>query len=192
MDELSSLLRDVNGIMAMAPKFPDFDLSGKRLFIEKMEEAVERYEIFQKRLELADDPPTKEFLRHINAQMLEGGYTFRSVFLGFRSTLDQYRAVSDAEERAMADPIAYQKFKQNFKGDWQSHASWNLFSTDMSKVDPRAFYQAQSDPEFYKAIRELAENPSVSVVNRWAQHPKIGPLIEELKKNNSRWSTGPA
>jgi hypothetical protein len=42
-------------------------------FTIQMKEGVDRYEIFVKRLELSDDPAAKEFLRTVNAQMLNGG-----------------------------------------------------------------------------------------------------------------------
>lgn len=52
------------------------------LFLHKMREACERYRIFIKRLELADDPAAREYLRATNAQMLEGGFTMQAMFQG--------------------------------------------------------------------------------------------------------------
>ena len=43
------------------------------MFLEKMDDAGGRYEIFIKRLELSTDPAAREYLRATNAQMLEGG-----------------------------------------------------------------------------------------------------------------------
>jgi hypothetical protein len=49
----------------------------------QMREACERYRIFMKRLELSDDPAAREYLRAINAQMLEGGFTMAMMFNGW-------------------------------------------------------------------------------------------------------------
>ena len=48
----------------------------------QMEDACGRYEIFIKRLELADDPNAKAYLTATNAQMLEGGCTIHQMFTG--------------------------------------------------------------------------------------------------------------
>jgi hypothetical protein len=48
-----------------------------------MREACDRYRVFMKRLELSDDPAAREYLRAINAQMLEGGFTMGMMFNGW-------------------------------------------------------------------------------------------------------------
>jgi hypothetical protein len=48
------------------------------MYIAKMEEACDRYRVFLKRLELAEDPASREFLRFMQAQMLNGGFTMQA------------------------------------------------------------------------------------------------------------------
>ncbi|KIZ04473.1 hypothetical protein MNEG_3486 [Monoraphidium neglectum] len=63
----------------LAGKFAEFDLTGKKMFVEKMGEASESCKIFMKRLELSDDPAAREYLRATNAKMLEGGLSLQAM-----------------------------------------------------------------------------------------------------------------
>ena len=47
-----------------------------------MEAVSERYALFIKRLELSEDPAAREYLRSMNAQMLNGGITLPQMFAG--------------------------------------------------------------------------------------------------------------
>jgi hypothetical protein len=48
----------------------------------QMEAVSERYAVFIKRLELSQDPAAREYLRSMNAQMLNGGITLPQMFEG--------------------------------------------------------------------------------------------------------------
>jgi hypothetical protein len=47
-----------------------------------MKTVIDRYEVFMKRLELSGDEFAREYLRYTNAQMLNGGFTLQTMFLG--------------------------------------------------------------------------------------------------------------
>lgn len=42
--------------------------------------------------------------------------------------------------------------------------------------------RAQKDPEFYKCIREISEDPTPATLQKWVDHPTIGPLVQEMFK----------
>lgn len=44
-------------------------------------------QVFMKRLELCDDKNAKEYLRYVNAQMMEGGFTMQQMFQGYVTDL---------------------------------------------------------------------------------------------------------
>jgi hypothetical protein len=48
-----------------------------------MQEMVSRHEVFMKRFELSDHPNDKEYLRSMNAQMLNAGGSIRMMFEGW-------------------------------------------------------------------------------------------------------------
>lgn len=77
VEDFQRIGMEMSQLASLTSKFPDFDLEGKKMYLQKMEEACESYRIFLKRMELADDPASKEFLRYMNAQMLNGGFTLQ-------------------------------------------------------------------------------------------------------------------
>lgn len=46
-------------------------IAGKRLFLERMEDFVERFSVFLTRARLSEDPVAKDMLRNLNMQQLE-------------------------------------------------------------------------------------------------------------------------
>ncbi len=77
VEDFQRIGMEMSQLASLTSKFPDFDLEGKKMYLQKMEEACDSYRIFLKRMELADDPASKEFLRYMNAQMLNGGFTLQ-------------------------------------------------------------------------------------------------------------------
>eukprot|EP00879_Flechtneria_rotunda_P021725 GHRR01022909.1.p1 GENE.GHRR01022909.1~~GHRR01022909.1.p1 ORF type:complete len:149 (+),score=21.33 GHRR01022909.1:1044-1490(+) len=136
-----------------------------------------------KRLELCDDPAAKEYLRYTNAQMLEGGFTLQAMFEGLSKSLEQYRSWLQEEKRVSADPVKHQKFLQDLKNAWSMSAMGAIDMSALSQLaDPRTVVEAQKDPEFYKCIREISDNPTSETMSRWLDHPKLGPLVSSMWK----------
>ncbi|KAJ9513815.1 hypothetical protein QJQ45_020897 [Haematococcus lacustris] len=84
--EFNSLVDEMMLLTRMSTKFPDFDLAGKRMYVDKMTEAHERYKIFYNRLLLSDDPAAKEYLRTTDANMSSGGEPSQVTFRDTSST----------------------------------------------------------------------------------------------------------
>eukprot|EP00877_Chromochloris_zofingiensis_P007094 jgi/Chrzof1/2638/Cz11g23130.t1 len=147
--DFDSITSELRQLSTMLSKFPDFDLSGKRMFVEKMQESCERYQIFMKRLDLSDDPNAKEFLRYTNAQMLEGGFSWHTMFEGLNQVLGQYQQWVEQEERASVDPVKHQQFLQQFRQQWKQSPTgrMDLSSYFTQFSDPVKISKAQSDPE---------------------------------------------
>lgn len=184
MQEFNSIVKEVMGLSQMSSRFPDFDLSGKQMYLDKMENACGRYEVFIKRLELADDPNAKAYLTATNAQMLEGGFTIHQMFMGFRQSLGEYRKWVEQEERASVDPAAHQQFLKDFRVMWSQSALGKLDLSYLLKTsDPSIIVRAQKDPRFWVAIREISTNPSSETIAKWLDDENIGPLVAELWKS---------
>ncbi|KXZ45660.1 hypothetical protein GPECTOR_52g59 [Gonium pectorale] len=182
---------EVNTLSQMAPKFPEFDLAGKQMYLDKMEEVSNRYEIFIKRLELSQDPAAKEYLRTTNAQMLEGGFTLPQMFMGLKQSLTEYRRWVEQEERVANDPVAHQQFLQYFREMWGMSMLGRLdLSTMMRSMDPQIIFRAQKDPKFWVAIREISTSPTSEVMSKWLDDPNIGPLVAEMWKSMQQQGKG--
>ncbi|KIZ04474.1 hypothetical protein MNEG_3487 [Monoraphidium neglectum] len=153
------------------------------MYLEKMGEASERYKIFIKRLELSDDPAAREYLRATNAQMLEGGFTMQAMFQGLESSLKQYESIVQQEEAILSDPVRHQEFTRALKEQWGQSAMGRIDMSYLARVmDPMVLNRAQKDPDFYKCIREVSENPTPATLQKWIDHPTIGPLVSEMFK----------
>lgn len=182
--EFSSLVKEISGLSSMSMKFPDFDLEGKKMYLDRMEDASNRYEVFIKRLELSQDPAAKEYLRSTNAQMLEGGFTLSQMFSGLKQSLQEYRRWVEQEERASVDPVAHQEFLKYFREMWRMSALGRMdMSYLLKSTDPQVIMRAQQDPKFWVAIKEISTTPSSEVLAKWLDDPAIGPLVAELWKS---------
>ena len=52
------------------------------MFVQQLEECLERFKVINTRLKLSEDPRAKGMLRHLNVQMLEANLSMESVFEG--------------------------------------------------------------------------------------------------------------
>lgn len=182
--EFASVINDLMMLSRMSTKFPDFDLEGKKMFLQQLEDSADRYRVFIKRLELSEDAAAKEYLRFTNAQMLEGGFTMPVMFRGMMDSLAYYRQWVQAEEAASVDPIKHQKFLKEFRAQWGQTALGKINLDRLSSMsNPEIIMRAQRDPEFYKAIKEISDNPTSATMSKWMDNPNIGPLVAEIWKS---------
>jgi hypothetical protein len=49
---------------------------------------------------------------------------------------------------------------------------------------PQVIGRAQRHPDFYKAIKEISDSPSSATMQRWIDHPDLGPLVAEIWKSS--------
>ncbi|KAF6264383.1 hypothetical protein COO60DRAFT_1485872 [Scenedesmus sp. NREL 46B-D3] len=182
--EFDSIMTELRQLSMMASRFPEFDVAGKEMFLDKMEEGSERYKLFMKRLELCDDPAAREYLRYTNAQMLEGGFTMQVMFEGLTQSLGQYRTWLEEERRVSSDPAKHQAFLAGFRQAWSSSAMGAIDMSVLAQMaDPEVVVKAQKDPEFYKCIREISDNPTSETMSKWLDHPTIGPFVGAMWKS---------
>ncbi|EFJ45144.1 hypothetical protein VOLCADRAFT_106101 [Volvox carteri f. nagariensis] len=179
---VTRMVKETVSLSQLAAKFPDFDLAGKRMYLDKMGEVSSRYEVFIKRLELSQDPAAREFLRFTTAQMLEGGFTYSQMFSGLKQSLQMYRQWVEHEERVSSDPVEHQKFLQDFRSMWEASFLGRVDLTYLfDKVDPKILLKAQADPQYWVAIKEIASDPGA--MRKWLDDPNLGPFVAALWKS---------
>ncbi|KAG2435418.1 hypothetical protein HYH02_011919 [Chlamydomonas schloesseri] len=184
MNEFNNIVKEATQLSGMAGRFPDFDLQGKQMYLDKMQEMSDRYEVFIKRLELSQDPAAKEYLRTTNAQMLEGGFTLNQMFAGLKQSVTEYRKWVEQEERVSGDPVAHQEFLKYFREMWGASVLGRLDLSYLVKTtDPQVILKAQNDPQFWVMLKEISTSPSPAAMTKWMDHPTLGPLVAELWKS---------
>jgi len=184
--EFERCMSDLRALSAMSSRFPEFDVAGKRAFLSAMEGGSERYRVFMARLELSkgSDPAAAEYLRYTGAQMAEGGFSLGAMFEGLAQSLERYRAVADAEERAEAAGAAEAAaFRAKLRGEWARSAVGAIDLGQLAEmVPPEVMARAQADPDFYKCIKAVTESPTPDVLASWISHERLGPLVTAMAK----------
>jgi hypothetical protein len=93
--EAKSLFEDYQALMQIGANYGKFDREGKILFIERMEEMMERYRIFMKRFELSDDFSAQMTIEQLKTQLSQVGMTPQQMFSQMQMTLDRMKAQID-------------------------------------------------------------------------------------------------
>jgi outer membrane receptor for Fe3+-dicitrate len=86
-DEAKRLFGDYQQLMQLGSEYGKFDRDGKKLYIERMEEMMERYRVFMKRFELSDDFQAKLTVEQLRTQLGNFGLTPEQMFEQMRHTL---------------------------------------------------------------------------------------------------------
>jgi hypothetical protein len=68
--ESASIMGEYESMNKLLPKFAGFDLDGKYIFLDKMDDLCARLRIFNYRAKLSNDPSVKQFLSTIARQLL--------------------------------------------------------------------------------------------------------------------------
>ncbi len=89
--EAKSLFTDYQNLMRLGSNYGKFDREGKRLFIEQMEEVLERYRIFMKRMELSDDFMAQMNIKQLQNHLSNFGLTPQQMFDQMHATLEQMK-----------------------------------------------------------------------------------------------------
>lgn len=77
--------------MKLGGEFGKFDREGKKIFIEKMENMMERYRIFMKRFELSEDFMAKMTVEQLKTQLSQFGTTPDQMFQQMHMTLERMK-----------------------------------------------------------------------------------------------------
>ncbi len=90
--EAKNLFQDYQSLMELGGRYGKFDREGKKLFIDKMEEMMDRYRIFMKRFELSDDFMAQMTMKQLQSQIGSFGITPDQMFQQMNSTLERMKA----------------------------------------------------------------------------------------------------
>lgn len=93
--EAMQLFQDYQNLMQLGSSYGKFDRDGKILYIERMEEMMERYRIFMKRFELSEDFTAKMTVEQLKTQLNQFGMTPQQMFDQMHQTLERMKAEID-------------------------------------------------------------------------------------------------
>jgi hypothetical protein len=86
-DEARRLFTDYQQLTQLGGDYGKFDREGKKLFIERMEELMDRYQVFMKRFELSEDFQAKLTVEQLRTQLSQFGLTPDQMFTQMQQTL---------------------------------------------------------------------------------------------------------
>ena len=89
--EAKQLFEDYQSLMQLGGEYGKFDREGKKIFIDKMEELMERYEIFMKRFELSEDFMAQMTIEQLKTQLNQFGTTPQQMFAQMHFTLEKMK-----------------------------------------------------------------------------------------------------
>lgn len=89
--EAKQLFEDYQSLMQLGSDYGKFDREGKKLFIERMEQLMERYQIFMKRFELSEDFMAQMTVQQLKTQLNQFGITPQQMFEQMHSTLERMK-----------------------------------------------------------------------------------------------------
>ncbi|MEM9271491.1 MAG: DUF1825 family protein [Cyanobacteria bacterium P01_F01_bin.143] len=93
--EAKQLFEDYQSLMQLGSDYGKFDRDGKVLFIEKMEELMDRYKIFMKRFELSEDFMAQMTVEQLKTQLGQFGVTPQQMFDQMNMTLQRMKSEID-------------------------------------------------------------------------------------------------
>jgi hypothetical protein len=91
-DEAKRLFLDYQQLMQLGGDYGKFDREGKKLYIERMEEMMERYRVFMKRFELSEDFQAKLTVEQLRTQLGQFGLTPERMFEQMHHTLARMKS----------------------------------------------------------------------------------------------------
>jgi hypothetical protein len=91
-DEARRLFTDYQQLMQLGSDYGKFDREGKKLFIDSMEEMMDRYRVFMKRFELSEDFQAKLTVEQLRTQLGQFGLTPDSMFQQLNQTLERMKS----------------------------------------------------------------------------------------------------
>jgi hypothetical protein len=96
-DEAKRLFADYQSLMQLGGEYGKFDREGKKLFIGRMEELMDRYRVFMKRFELSEDFQAKLTVEQLRTQLSQFGITPEQMFQQMNLTRERMKTQLEAE-----------------------------------------------------------------------------------------------
>jgi hypothetical protein len=97
-DEAKRLFSDYQQLMQLGGEYGKFDREGKKLYIERMEQMMERYQVFMKRFELSEDFQAKLTVEQLRTQLGQFGLTPETMFQQMHQTLERMKGQLEADD----------------------------------------------------------------------------------------------
>ena len=91
-DEAKRLFGAYQQLMQLGGDYGKFDREGKKLYIERMEEMMDRYRVFMKRFELSEDFQAKLTVEQLRTQLGQFGLTPETMFQQMHVTLERMKS----------------------------------------------------------------------------------------------------
>lgn len=91
-EEAKKLFEDYQSLMQLGGEYGKFDREGKKMFIEQMEQLMERYRIFMKRFELSEDFMAQMTIQQLKTQLNQFGMTPQQMFDQMELTLKRMKS----------------------------------------------------------------------------------------------------
>jgi phosphoenolpyruvate carboxylase len=91
-EEAKKLFEDYQSLTQLGSEYGKFDREGKKMFIEKMEQLMERYQIFMKRFELSEDFMAQMTVQQLKTQLSQFGMTPQQMFAQMELTLKRMKS----------------------------------------------------------------------------------------------------
>ncbi len=95
--EAKSLFEDYQSLMQLGSEYGKFDREGKKIFIQRMEQMMERYHIFMKRFELSDDFMAQMTVEQLKTQLGQFGVTPQQMFEQMNRTLERMKSELESQ-----------------------------------------------------------------------------------------------
>jgi Domain of unknown function (DUF1825) len=89
--EAKKFFEDYQSLVQLGNSYGKFDREGKKMFIEQMEGLMDRYRIFMKRLELADDFTARMQVEQMKTHLGQFGMTLQQMFDQMTMTLERMK-----------------------------------------------------------------------------------------------------
>ncbi|MFM7235199.1 MAG: DUF1825 family protein [Cyanobium sp.] len=90
-EEARRLFADYQQLMQLGSGYGKFDREGKKLYIDQMEDMMDRYRVFMKRFELSEDFQAKVTVEQLRTQLSQFGLTPEKMFEQMQLTLDRMK-----------------------------------------------------------------------------------------------------
>jgi phosphoenolpyruvate carboxylase len=90
--EAKQLFEDYQSLTKLGGDYGKFDREGKKMFIDRMEELMERYQIFMKRFELSEDFMAQMTVQQLKTQLGQFGMTPQQMFDQMHVTLERMKS----------------------------------------------------------------------------------------------------
>jgi phosphoenolpyruvate carboxylase len=90
--EAKQLFEDYQSLTQLGGDYGKFDREGKKMFIDRMEGLMERYQIFMKRFELSEDFMAQMTVQQLKTQLGQFGMTPQQMFEQMHVTLERMKS----------------------------------------------------------------------------------------------------